>query len=93
MAEFMMLMKGTSENGDWNAYIARLTTTGLFRGGSALSNGLCATKPDNHRPCTVTGFMRFEADTIQQIQALLPGNPVYESGGEVELLELIETET
>ncbi len=93
MAEFMMVMKGTGENGDWNSYIERLKNTGLFRGGSALSNGLCANKQDSDRSCTVTGFMQFEADTIQQIQALLAGNPVYESGGEVELLELIKTQT
>ena len=93
MAEFMMLMKGTGENADWNAYIDRLQKTGVFRGGSALGHGLCAHKHDSHRSCIVTGFMRFEADSIQQIQALVPGNPVYESGGEVELLELIETET
>ena len=92
MAEFMMLMKGGAvENGDWNIYIDRLTKTGLFRGGSALSNGLCANTQVTKRSCTVTGFMRFEASTIQQIHALLAGNPVYESGGEVELLELIET--
>ncbi len=92
MAEFMMLMKGgAGEKGDWTTYIEGLIKTGLFRGGSALSNGLCANKQGTQRSCTVTGFMRFEADTIQQIQALLNGNPVYESGGEVELLELIET--
>lgn len=91
MAEFMMLMKGAGENGDWAIYIDRLKKAGLFRGGSALSHGLCANKQDSNRSCTVTGFMRFEADTIEQIQALLAGNPVYESGGEVELLELIET--
>ncbi len=92
MAEFMMLMKGgVGENGDWNTYIDRLIKTGMFRGGSALSNGLCANKQGINRPCVVTGFMRLEADNIKQIRELLEGNPVYESGGEVELLELIET--
>ncbi len=92
MAEFMMLMKGgAGENGNWTTYIESLIKTGMFRGGSALNNGLCANKQGINRSCIVTGFMQFEADTIEQIQALLVGNPVYESGGEVELLELIET--
>ena len=91
MAEFMMLMKGAGENGNWDIYIDGLKKTGLFRGGSALSNGLCANKQGFNRSCAVTGFMRFEADNITQIRALLAGNPVYESGGDVELLELIET--
>ena len=91
MAEFMMIMKGAGENGDWYTYIEGLIETGMFRGGSALSNGLCANKQGINRSCAVTGFMRFEADNINQVRGLLAGNPVYESGGEVELLELIET--
>ncbi len=91
MAEFMMIMKGAGENADWKTYIDSLMKTGLFRGGSALSNGLYANKQGSNRSCVVTGFMRFEADNLHQIRALLTGNPVYESGGEVELLELIET--
>ena len=38
-----------------------------------------------------TGFMRFEADAMTQVRSLLPGNPVYEAGGQVELVELVET--
>ncbi len=48
-------------------------------------------KQDIDRPCTITGFMRFEAENINQIRAWLAGNPVFESGGDVELLELIKT--
>ena len=91
MAEFMMLMKGTSEYEDWKIYINSLRGTGMFRGGSALGNVLYANKQNINRSCSITGFIRFEADHLSQIQALIEGNPVYESGGEVELLELIET--
>lgn len=90
MADFMMLMKGVSENGDWDGYIKKLVDTGLFRGGSALGKGYSLRK-GREQDCIVTGFMRFEADDISQIRALLEGNPVYEAGGEVELLELIES--
>jgi|DEB0MinimDraft_10_1074344.scaffolds.fasta_scaffold76936_2 hypothetical protein len=37
----------------------------------------------------VTGYMRFEADSIEEVRALLSGNPLYEAGGRVEILEEI----
>ncbi len=89
MAEFMMLMKGADRNGDWDAYVKRLLGTGKFRGGSVLGNGVCVKKDGREGPCVVRGFMRFEADTIDEVRALLEGNPVYEAGGEIELLELV----
>lgn len=48
-------------------------------------------KRGKDQDCIVTGFMRHAADNICQIRALLEGNPVYEAGGEVELLDLIES--
>jgi len=92
MAEFMMLMKGSGEAEDWANYIDKLVMSGTFRGGSELSNGSNACKNDKPSNCTVTGFMRFEADDKQQIMDLLPGNPVYEAGGEVEVLEIVVSE-
>lgn len=89
MADFMMLMKSAESDGDWDAYIMRLRGTGMFRGGSVLGKGVCVKKGCRDGPCIVRGFMRFEADTIDEVRALLEGNPVYEAGGEVELLELV----
>lgn len=91
MAEFIMIMKGDSPEGDWDYYINKLLETGMFRGGSALGNGISLNKSGDNLSCTVTGFMRFEADDIEQIRGLLEGNPVYESGGEIEIMELIQT--
>jgi len=90
MADFMMLMKGSETEGDWEVYIKKLIDSGLFRGGSALGNGYSLLK-GKEQDCMVTGFMRFEADDISHIRALLAGNPVYEAGGEVELQQLIES--
>ncbi len=89
MAEFMMLMKGSGKAEEWAAYIDKLIRSGTFRGGSELANGSCVNKNVANSECMVTGFMRFEADNKNQILALLPGNPVYESGGSVEVLELV----
>lgn len=90
MPEFMMLMKGAGTNDDWDTYVKKMIEQGKFRGGSALGNGVCVGKSDSEQPCVVTGFMRFDAENIDQVRALLEGNPVYEAGGEIELLELIE---
>ncbi len=92
MAEFLMLMK--SEGGDsaqWSAYIDSLLGSGLFRGGSALGNGVCVSRDGHSGACATTGFMRFEAASRNDVLALLPGNPVYEAGGHVEILEVIES--
>lgn len=92
MREFLMLMKasgGTPE--DWNNYINTLVASGLFRGGSALGNGLRASKNHENTNCEITGFMRFEAESINEVSALLSGNPVIEAGGEVEISELLKT--
>lgn len=89
MAEFMMLMKGSGKAEEWPGYIDKLISSGTFRGGSELANGSCVSKAGSSGECTVVGFMRFEADSKEQVLALLPGNPVYESGGEIEVLEIV----
>ena len=89
MPEFMMIMKGPGGEGDWLTYINKLKDSGMFRGGSILGNGLNISKHSSDRKCTVTGFMRFEADNIDQVRALVEGNPDYESGGHIEILEMV----
>ncbi len=89
MAEFMMLMKGSGAPEAWTSYINKLIDSGQFRGGSELGNGQCHSKAKHDTLCSVTGFMRFEAESMDDITALLPGNPVYESGGSIELLEIV----
>ncbi len=92
MAEFMLLMKGEGgANAAWNAYIKTLMASGLFRGGSALANGVCVDNSGQEFDCSVNGFMRFEADDIDQVRALLTDNPLLLAGGKVELLELVQS--
>lgn len=89
MPEYMMIMKGSSDNGDWATYIDKLQKSGMFRGGSILGNGRCVSKNNATQACTTTGFMKFEADNIDQVKTLVSGNPHYESGEVVEILELL----
>lgn len=89
MSEYMMIMKSNESEGDWNNYIARLVETGMFRGGSAFGNGRCLNIGRDDEMCSATGYMRFEANSIDEIQLLLAGNPTYEAGGSVEIHELV----
>lgn len=92
MAEFMVLMKGDgrSTTGDWAGYIDKLRKTEHFRGGSSLGNGIAISDRTDAENCTVTGFMRFDAETIEEVRSLLDGNPLYDAGGNIEVLELIK---
>ena len=91
MPEYMLIMKNSQSEGDWQSYIESLMQSGKFRGGSAFSNSRCLSKACDNNECVATGYMRFEADSIDEIQALLAGNPTYEAGGAVEIHELIKT--
>jgi hypothetical protein len=77
---------------DWESYLDRLRTTGRFEGGSSLAGG------SSHRrqgaPALtagqLVGYLIVAAEDLDQVVALLEGNPVYEAGGTVEIRELIE---
>ena len=87
MPDYVMLMKGTAESGDWDTYIEKLVESGLFRGGSSLGKGIAVSKRVADGACETTGYMRFSADSIEDVKELLEGNPVYQAGGCIEILE------
>ena len=89
MSEYMMIMRSSESEGDWSSYIEKLIGTGMFRGGSAFGNGRCLNRERDDEMCSATGYMRFEANSIDDIQNLLAGNPTYEAGGSVEIHELV----
>ncbi len=83
----------------WPGYIDKLIKTGQFRGGSAFGNGrhysarTVSSENDvkivTGDPCVATGFMRFEADSMDDLLLFLDENPVVVAGGSVELHELV----
>ena len=89
MAGFVMLMMGSESKGDWENYIEKLISSGKFRGGSSLEKDAAVSEGKGDTSCTVTGYIRLEADSLQEAKMLLSGNPLYEAGGRVELLEEI----
>lgn len=92
MADYIFLMHDDADVSDhtWEPYILHLQERGVFQGGSAVGDGLCARKDGAGRPLTehVTGFIRISADSIEQAKSLLIGNPLFEAGGTVEIREL-----
>jgi len=75
---------------DWDPYLSRLREAGVFQGGSAIGDGACVKKsgvapePTAH----ISGFVHVTARDFEHARSLLPGNPVFEAGGTVEIREL-----
>jgi hypothetical protein len=78
----------------WAPYLRRLEQGGFFEGGSAIGGGVCVRK--SGAPASLTahlaGFIRVNADSLDQAKSLLIGNPVFEAGGTVEIRELPRTD-
>ena len=92
MPQFMMIMMGSASAGSWETYLEKLIAKGKLRGGSSLANGARVAKGTNDGDCKVTGYIRLEVADIDEARTLVAGNPLYEAGGFVELLEEIPDE-
>ncbi|MBL8555809.1 MAG: hypothetical protein JNL41_16155 [Phenylobacterium sp.] len=94
MADFIFLHHDDASGGsrlDWDPYLTRLREAGVFQGGSAIGNeGCCAKKTGDAPELTahIMGYVRVTADNLAEARKLLPGNPVFEAGGTVEIREL-----
>jgi len=90
MPQFVMLMIDSAPGADWESYVSGLIAKGNFNGGSSLGNGVTVTRQGSREHHSVKGYIRISAKDITEARALVEGNPVYESGGAIELLEEIE---
>jgi hypothetical protein len=74
----------------WGRYIEALALCGRFLGGSALGDGKCFSKSGASKEITahISGYIRVQAESIDDARKFLDGNPVYEAGGTVEIREL-----
>lgn len=87
MADFVMVMLGSQSEGDWETYIRKLIDSGSFRGGSSLGKGAKVSKNSMDSDCSITGYIRLSARNLDEAKMLLAGNPLFEAGGVIELLE------
>ena len=74
----------------WPPYLASLQARGLFDGGSAIGPGATFRKQGEPGDLSghLGGYIRVRAVDLAAARALLAGNPVFESGGTVEIREL-----
>ena len=95
--DYLMLMHNdppkAARDEDQGTYIEALAKAGKFRGGSAIGEGIALRKSGTVPAITahIGGFIRIEADSLADAEALLAVNPVFENGGTVEIRELPKT--
>ena len=96
MEDFIMFFHGDNTPGggsDIGPYIEKLRKAGKFAGGSAMGGGACFRKKGRPGPLSshIGGFIRVQARDLEEAEQLLEGNPIYESGGTVEIRWLPKT--
>ena len=95
MAEYIFLMHDDAEAdaNAWQPYIGELQRRGCFEGGSAIGNGIGVRKSGASSAIMahLTGYIRVNAENLEQAKSLLAGNPLFEAGGTVEIRELPRT--
>jgi hypothetical protein len=78
--------------GEWNPFLKRAEDSGLFRGGSAIGGRHVIGDPEIPDTAKhVGGYMRFDADELNDALDLLRHHPVVVHGGSIELCELPKT--
>jgi hypothetical protein len=85
---------GKVDRGDeWACWFAKLRQAGVFQGGSAIGGGICVSKAGTAPDITprLSGYVRVRAESLDRARGLVPGNPVYEAGGTIEIRELPRT--
>ena len=73
----------------WASFINTAKQSGLFLGGSEISNQIqLGKKPVKRITDSIGGFMRFEADNEHMVLELLEKHPIFKQGGTLELCEM-----
>lgn len=94
MRDFILLMHDDATTAlsseMWAPYLASLQARGIFDGGSAIGAGETFRKQASPGPVNdhLGGYIRVRAESLAAASDYLAGNPVYESGGTVEIREL-----
>jgi hypothetical protein len=96
MAEYILFMHDDAVSDDpraWDAYLGVLKRNGVFEGGSEIGGGICMRKGAAANDITrhLVGYIRVATASIDEVKALIRGNPHFEAGGTVEIRELPRT--
>lgn len=97
MNEYILLMHNDAtdcaaaqSSEKWGAYLEMLRQSGQFDGGSSIGQGQTFRQGQAARVAALdlTGFIRVRAQSLEEAQRFLTGNPVYEADGTVQVREL-----
>ena len=94
MRDFILLMHDDATADTlpeaWPRYFADLRERGVFDGGSAIGAGATFRRQGDAAPVSmrIGGYIRVRAESLAAAADLLVGNPIYESGGTVEIRDL-----
>ena len=76
----------------WHDFFSTAKGSGIFSGGSEISNQICmGKKPVQYITKSIGGYMRFEAENEYLVFQLLEKHPVFMQGGTLELCETPES--
>jgi hypothetical protein len=83
---------GAAANSDaaWEAYFIMLQQSGRFAGGSSIGSGECVRADGQAKAVSehLVGYIRVQADSIEEAKLLLVGNPILDAGGTIEVRAL-----
>jgi hypothetical protein len=91
--EFILFIHNNADSSvtdeQWASFINTAKQSGLFLGGSEISNQIqLGNKPVKRITDSIGGFMRFEADNEYMVLELLEKHPIFKQGGTLELCEM-----
>lgn len=93
--EYITFMHGNSDGKateqEWNTFFELAGDSGLFRGGSAMGKRWTIGKDADVASDGLAGYMRFDADSVDNLVALLNKHPTVLHGGTIEICELPKT--
>jgi len=94
--EYIAFMHGntdtTPSRNEWDHFVALAGRSGLFRGGSAIGRRwMIGAKDVPDTTQHVGGYMRFDSDSLDELNDLLNQHPVVVHGGTIEICELPKT--
>lgn len=93
MPDYIMLNHGIGSPTGWETYFKTLIDQGKFIGGSAIDHGRSLTQGawSAAQAGSVTGYIIIRADNFEAAQEIAARSPIHETGGTVDLFEMIET--
>ena len=73
--------EGESTGEEWDEFFDRARQSGLFRGGSAMGKRWTIGKQADTLSDGLAGFMRFDAESVNDLLELLEAHPTIHAGG------------